>query len=108
MRMRRCGTAILSALLFATSAIASDDAVTSSELYWDAGQTLPPLLLELPDSGPRLSDGSETASSPAFARALDAYRRHDLKAAEQGFRATLANIGDGPVAESARAYLAET
>ncbi|HZS12508.1 MAG TPA: tetratricopeptide repeat protein [Nitrospirales bacterium] len=106
MRMRSCGTAILSALLLATSAIAADD--TSSELYWDAGQTLPPLRLELPDSGPRLVDGSETASIPTFARALDAYRRHDLKGAEQGFRATLAHIGEGPIAESARAYLAET
>src|SRR5581483_3671867 len=108
MRMRSCGTAILSALLLATSAIAADDAETSSELYWDAGQALPPLRLELPDSGPRLVDGSETASIPTFARALDAYRRHDLKGAEQGFRATLAHIGEGPIAESARAYLAET
>src|SRR5215216_8067443 len=109
MRFQRCGTALFTALILATAATAADESpVAGGDLYWDIGQVLPAELLDLPDSGPRLPDANEVASSPAFSRALDAYRRHDLKVAERGFRATLAQTGEGPIADSARAYLAET
>lgn len=80
---------------------------TPEAIYWEPGQADEPVLLPLPDEGPRYEQSVEGPGSDLFLKGVAAYRQHDLQTAAIAFREVIQQHPNAALVPAVRAFLIE-